>query len=140
MLAIRGAFSRFFAESGLFLAAGLAFFFLICCIPMTLLGTQTEIRNSPAPNAPPAAKPSATELATACAPASTKCAESSKWKAKTSGRNSAARASAKPFSEPSASRRTRMDWCFQSASSSIVIGIPSYYWPFLQLQPSFCFV
>ena len=28
MLAIRGAFSRFFAESGFFLAAGLAFFFL----------------------------------------------------------------------------------------------------------------
>ena len=41
MLAIRGAFSRFFAESGLFLAAGLAFFFLICCIPMTLLGVST---------------------------------------------------------------------------------------------------
>jgi YihY family inner membrane protein len=41
MLAIRGAFSRFFAESGFFLAAGLAFFFLICCIPMTLLGVST---------------------------------------------------------------------------------------------------
>src|ERR671923_574298 len=40
MLAIRGAFSRFFAESGFFLAAGLAFFFLICCIPLTLLGVS----------------------------------------------------------------------------------------------------
>src|SRR3989442_11728985 len=37
MLAIRGAFSRFFAESGFFLAAGLAFFFLVFCIPPTLL-------------------------------------------------------------------------------------------------------
>ena len=41
MLAIRGAFSRFFAESGFFLGAGLAFFFLICCIPLTLLGVST---------------------------------------------------------------------------------------------------
>jgi YihY family inner membrane protein len=41
MLAIRGAFSRFFAESGFFLAAGLAFFFMICCIPLTLLGVST---------------------------------------------------------------------------------------------------
>jgi membrane protein len=41
MLAVRGAFSRFFAESGLFLAAGLAFFFLVCCIPLTLLGVST---------------------------------------------------------------------------------------------------
>jgi membrane protein len=41
MFAIRGAFSRFFAESGFFLAAGLAFFFLICCIPLTLLGVST---------------------------------------------------------------------------------------------------
>lgn len=41
MLAIRGAFSRFFAESGLFLAAGLAFFFLVCCIPLSLLGVST---------------------------------------------------------------------------------------------------
>ena len=40
MLAIRGAFSRFIAESGFFLAAGLAFFFLICCIPLTLLGVS----------------------------------------------------------------------------------------------------
>jgi membrane protein len=40
MLAIRGALSRFFAESGLFLAAGLAFFFLTCCIPLTLLGVS----------------------------------------------------------------------------------------------------
>jgi len=41
MLAIRGAVSRFFAESGLFLAAGLAFFFLVCCIPLSLLGVST---------------------------------------------------------------------------------------------------
>src|SRR2546430_4685593 len=41
MLAIRGAFSRFFVESGFFLAAGLAFFFLICCIPLTLLGVSS---------------------------------------------------------------------------------------------------
>src|SRR5207237_766343 len=41
MFAIRGAVSRFFAESGFFLAAGLAFFFLICCIPLTLLGVST---------------------------------------------------------------------------------------------------
>lgn len=41
MLAIRGAFARFFAESGLFLAAGLAFFFLVCCIPLSLLGVST---------------------------------------------------------------------------------------------------
>src|SRR5256886_1123939 len=41
MLGIRGCFSRFVAESGFFLAAGLAFFFLICCIPMTLLGVST---------------------------------------------------------------------------------------------------
>ena len=40
MLAIRGAFSRFFAESGFFLGAGLAFFFLTCCIPLTLLGVS----------------------------------------------------------------------------------------------------
>src|SRR2546422_11761652 len=40
MLAIRGAFSRFFAESGFFLAAGLAVFFLICCIPLALLGVS----------------------------------------------------------------------------------------------------
>lgn len=41
MLAIRGAFTRFFAESGFFLAAGLAFFFLTCCIPLSLLGVST---------------------------------------------------------------------------------------------------
>jgi membrane protein len=41
MLAIRGAFARFFAESGFFLAAGLAFFFLVCCIPLSLLGVST---------------------------------------------------------------------------------------------------
>jgi len=39
--AIRGALSRFFAESGFFLAAGLAFFFLVCLIPITLLGVST---------------------------------------------------------------------------------------------------
>ena len=41
MLAIRGAFARFFAESGFFLAAGLSFFFLVCCIPLSLLGVST---------------------------------------------------------------------------------------------------
>ncbi len=41
MLAVRGAFARFFAESGFFLAAGLAFFFLVCVIPLTLLGVAT---------------------------------------------------------------------------------------------------
>jgi membrane protein len=41
MFALRGAFRRFFAESGLFLAAGLAFFFLVCVIPLTLLGVST---------------------------------------------------------------------------------------------------
>ena len=34
---VRGAFSRFFAENGLFLAAGLAFFFLVTMIPLVLL-------------------------------------------------------------------------------------------------------
>jgi membrane protein len=38
---LRGAFQRFFAESGFFLAAGLAFFFLICVIPLSLLGVST---------------------------------------------------------------------------------------------------
>ena len=33
----RGAYSRFFAENGLFLAAGLAFFFLVTMIPLVLL-------------------------------------------------------------------------------------------------------
>jgi membrane protein len=41
MFAFRGAFARFFAESGFFLAAGLAFFFLVCIIPLTLLGVAT---------------------------------------------------------------------------------------------------
>jgi membrane protein len=41
MLAIRGAFARFFAEGGFFMAAGLAFFFLVCCIPLSLLGVST---------------------------------------------------------------------------------------------------
>jgi len=37
----RGAFARFFAESGFFLAAGLAFFFLVTVIPLLLLGAST---------------------------------------------------------------------------------------------------
>ena len=41
MLGLRGAFSRFFAESGFFLAAGLAFFFLVCVVPLLLLGAST---------------------------------------------------------------------------------------------------
>jgi membrane protein len=41
VLGLNGAFSRFFAESGFFLAAGLAFFFLVCIIPMILLGVST---------------------------------------------------------------------------------------------------
>jgi membrane protein len=38
---LRGAFSRFFAESGFFLAAGLAFFFLVCVVPLMLLAVST---------------------------------------------------------------------------------------------------
>jgi membrane protein len=41
VLGLRGAFSRFFAESGFFLAAGLAFFFLVCVVPVLLLGAST---------------------------------------------------------------------------------------------------
>lgn len=37
---IRGAFSRFFANDGFFLAAGLAFAFLVCLIPLVLLGVS----------------------------------------------------------------------------------------------------
>src|SRR5262249_23774336 len=37
---IRGAFSRFIAGDGLFLAAGLAFFFLVSLIPLTLIGVS----------------------------------------------------------------------------------------------------
>lgn len=37
---LRGALSRFFAHDGFFLAAGLAFFFLICLIPLVLLGVS----------------------------------------------------------------------------------------------------
>jgi membrane protein len=37
---LRGAFSRFFAHDGFFLAAGLAFVFLICLIPLILLGVS----------------------------------------------------------------------------------------------------
>jgi membrane protein len=35
------AFRRFFGEAGMFLAAGLAFFFLVCVIPLVLLGVST---------------------------------------------------------------------------------------------------
>lgn len=38
---LRVAVSRFFGENGLFLAAGLSFFFLVCMIPLTLLGVAT---------------------------------------------------------------------------------------------------
>jgi membrane protein len=38
---LRGAVSRFFAESGFFLAAGFAFFFLVCMIPLLLLAVST---------------------------------------------------------------------------------------------------
>src|SRR5712692_8742214 len=38
---LRGAFSRFIAGDGLFLAAGLAFFFLVTLIPLTLIGVST---------------------------------------------------------------------------------------------------
>ena len=40
-MGFRGAFARFFAESGFFLAAGLAFFFLVTVIPLLLLGAST---------------------------------------------------------------------------------------------------
>ena len=38
---LRGAFSRFMASDGMFLAAGLAFFFLLSMIPLLLLGVAT---------------------------------------------------------------------------------------------------
>jgi membrane protein len=38
---LRGAFSRFVAHDGFFLAAGLAFVFLLCMIPLSLLGVAT---------------------------------------------------------------------------------------------------
>jgi membrane protein len=41
VLGLRGAVSRFNAESGFFLAAGLAFFFLVCVVPLLLLGAST---------------------------------------------------------------------------------------------------
>lgn len=41
MLGLRGAVSRFIAESGFFLAAGLAFFFLVCVVPLLLLAAST---------------------------------------------------------------------------------------------------
>src|SRR2546425_7297214 len=37
---VRGAFSRFIAGDGLFLAAGLAFFFLVSLIPLTMIGVS----------------------------------------------------------------------------------------------------
>ena len=37
---LRGAFSRFIAGDGLFLAAGLAFFFLVSLIPLTMIGVS----------------------------------------------------------------------------------------------------
>lgn len=37
---VRGALSRFLANDGMFLAAGLAFFFLVCMIPLVLLGVS----------------------------------------------------------------------------------------------------
>ena len=40
MGALRGAVRRFWAVDGAFLAAGLAFFFLICMIPLVLLGVS----------------------------------------------------------------------------------------------------
>jgi membrane protein len=41
VLGLRGAVSRFLTESGFFLAAGLAFFFLVCVVPLLLLGAST---------------------------------------------------------------------------------------------------
>src|SRR3989442_11186903 len=40
MLPVRSAFSRFMASDGLFLSAGLAFFFLVTLIPVTLIGVS----------------------------------------------------------------------------------------------------
>jgi YihY family inner membrane protein len=37
---LRGGVSRFFAADGFFLSAGLAFFFLVCLIPLTLIGVS----------------------------------------------------------------------------------------------------
>jgi membrane protein len=37
---LRGAVYRFYTNDGFFLAAGLAFFFLVCMIPVTLLGVS----------------------------------------------------------------------------------------------------
>lgn len=41
MLPLRSAVSRFFGNDGMFLAAGLSFFFLVTLIPLTLLGVST---------------------------------------------------------------------------------------------------
>ena len=38
--AIRGAFARFYANDGFFMAAGLAFVFLICLIPLVLVAVS----------------------------------------------------------------------------------------------------
>ena len=37
---VRGAYSRFFAADGLFMSAGLAFFFLVTMIPLVLLSVS----------------------------------------------------------------------------------------------------
>jgi len=41
VLGLRGAISRFIAESGFFMAAALAFWFLVCVVPLLLLGAST---------------------------------------------------------------------------------------------------
>jgi membrane protein len=38
---LRGAISRFIAESGFFMAAALAFWFMVCLVPLLLLGAST---------------------------------------------------------------------------------------------------
>jgi len=42
----RGALSRFIAADGFFISAGLAFFFLVCLIPILLLRTCASIATS----------------------------------------------------------------------------------------------
>ena len=37
---VRGAYARFFAADGLFVSAGLAFFFLVTMIPLVLLSVS----------------------------------------------------------------------------------------------------
>ena len=41
MFGLRGAISRFIAESGFFKAAALAFWFMVCVVPLLLLGAST---------------------------------------------------------------------------------------------------